>query len=333
VSETATINVNTQIGVESTPGTSVAANKLLRWGEWKTGIETEVKTYRGTGRKYAISSALNKEWTSGSVEGPLDYNALIYPLNGALGTGVIAAALASVTAKTHTFTPPISGNTTLKTFTMEQGDSVRAHKCTYGLFNGWGYKGSRDEFTFNADYIGQLTTDGITMTGSPTAIALAPSTGNQYNLWMDTTSGALGTTQLTRPVSVEFSMSDIYGPAWFINRSMTSWTTHIDLAPKTSFKFKVEADAAGMGPLVNIRAGDTRYLRLEAQGNQIAADGPGAIFNTFSHDMAVKFIKVSPWDDEDGIYVIEWECQLIEDPAWSTGLAQKVILTNSLTAL
>jgi hypothetical protein len=329
-----TINQNTQIGVESTSGTSVPANKLLRWGDWKLGIEAEVKMYRGTGRKYASSSALNKEWSSGSVDGPLDFNALIYPLNGAMGTGVIAAHGTSATAKDHTFTPPISGNASLKTFSIENGETAtRAQKFSYGLFTSFGYKGSRDEFTCSADLIGQLTTDNITMTASPTTITLAPSTANQWNIWMDATSAGLGTTQLLNVESVEFDMSDIYGPAWFINRSAASWSAHVDHPPKTSFKITQEADANGMLPLNDMRAGTTKYIRCEAQGAQIASDGPGAVYNIFQHDMALKFVKPNPWEDQDGVYAITWECELIEDPAWSTGLAQRLTLTNLLTAL
>jgi hypothetical protein len=329
-----TINQNTQIGVESTAGTSVPANKLLRWGNWKFGIEAEVKTYRGTGRKYAVSSALNKEWSSGSVDGPLDFNALIYPLNGAMGTGTIAVSGTSATAKTHTFIPPISGNTSNKTYSFENGETAtRAQKFAYGLFTKFGYKGTRDEFTCSAALIGQLTSDNITMTASPTTIALAPSSANQWNVWMDATSAGLGTTQLVNVADIEFEMSDIYGPAWFINRSASSWTAHIDKPPKATFKITQEADASGMLPLASMRAGTTQYIRAEAQGNQIASDGPGAVYNGFVHDMAVKFVKPTEWKDQDGIYAITWECEIIEDSAWGSGQAQKLVITNLLTAL
>jgi hypothetical protein len=330
-----TINQNTQIVAEATPGTILPATRLLRWGNWKFGIEAETKMYRGTGRKYAVSSALNKEWSKGSVDGPLDFNAAIYPLNGAMGTGTIAASGTSATAKTHTFIPPISGNTSNKTFSIENGETAtRAQKFAYGLFTKFGYKGTRSEFTCNAELIGQLTSDNITMTTAGlTTIALAPSSGNQWNVWMDATSAGLGTTQLVNVVDIEFDMSDIYGPAWFINRSMPSWTAHIDKPPKTTFKITQEADANGMLPLADMRAGTTKYIRAEAQGNQIAADGPGAVYNSFVHDMAVKFTKPTEYKDADGIYAIGWECEIIEDSAWGSGQAQKLVITNLLTAL
>jgi hypothetical protein len=330
----ATINQNTQLGVESVYGTSVAANKLLRWGDWKFGIEADVTTYRGTGRKYASTSALNKEWSKGSVDGPLDFNAIIYLLNSAFCTGTITAHGASATAKDHTFIPPVSGNATQKTYTFENGETAtRAQKFSYGLFTKFGYKGSRDEFTCEGELIGQLTTDNVSMTGSPTAIALAPSPANQWNVWMDATSAGLGVTQLLCVSEVEFEMSDIYGPGWFINRALPSWSTHVDQAPKTTFKITQEADAAGMIPLADMRAGTTKYFRVESQGAQIASDGPGAVYNTIIHDMAVKFVKPSEYKDQDGFYAITWECELIEDSAWGSGQAHKMTVANLLTAL
>jgi hypothetical protein len=333
VPERSTINQTTQVGVESTSGTSVAANKLLTALNFSFGIEADSKSYRASGRKYSSIVVENKEWSSGSMDGPVDFNAIIYALSGVMGSVSPVANGASATAKNWIFTPPVSGNASPKTYTFEQGDSVRAQKFSYGLFTGFGYKGTRDEFTMTGDLIGQLTTDGITKTASPTAIALAPSSANQWNVWMDSTSGALGTTQLTRPVSVEFSMSDVYGPAWFINRSVTSWVTHIDKAPSCTFKMMVEADAAGMGPLTDLRAGSTKYIRVESQGAQIASDGPGAIYNVFKHDMALKFMKPSKWEDSDGIFAITWECELVEDSAWGSGKAQELTITNLITAL
>jgi hypothetical protein len=88
-----------------------------------------------------------------------------------------------------------------------------------------------------------------------------------------------------------------------------------------------------MSPLTDIRAGTTKYIRVDAQGAEIATDGPGSIKNVFKHDMAVKFIKPNKFEDQDGIYAIQWECQIVEDSAWSSGTAQKLTLTNLIAAL
>lgn len=331
--ERVTANQALQLGVETTPGTSVAANRLLRCFTFETGIETDTKFFTGSGRKYPSIQEQNKEWTSFAFDGEMDFNGLIYPLNSVLGTGAITAHGASATAKDHTFTPVIAGNATKKTWTMEQGDSVRAHKFTYGLFTKWAYKLSRDDSTTNGEGVGQEITDGIAMTASPTAIALAPMVADQWNVYLDATSGALGTTQLLRVKEIEFDMSGVYQPAWFLNRSEPSWTTDIDLVPECTISLLMEADSVGMAQLAHLQSGATRYLRVHAVGNEIATDGPGSVTNEFIHDLAIKFEKPDKLSDIDGIYGIKWTCRVVEDTAWGSGQSHKVVLTNLLTAL
>lgn len=331
--ERASINQQVQAGVESTHGTAVAANKLFTNKNFQFGIEADDKSYRGTGRKYASVHVLNKEWTSGTMDGPLDFNDLIYPLSGALGTVSPAAHGSSATAMDWAFVAGLSGNANPKSFTFEQGDSVRAHKLAYGLFTSFNYKISRDEATCNSDLVGQLLSDGITMTSSPTAIALSPIAANLFTIYLDATSGGIGGTALTRLKSFEFNMGSIYNPAWFVNRSQTSWATHVDTAPAATGKLMLEADSVGMGLLTNFRASDTRYIRVEGIGAQIASDGPGAVNATFKHDMAVKLSKPDKWEDSDGIFAIGWEFEVVEDSAWGSGTSHTLTLTNLLTAL
>lgn len=329
----ATINQKVQLGVESTPGTAVAANKLLQCFDWQFGIDADVMFYRATGRKYESVQEENTEWTSGTAGGPLDYNAIIYLLSGAMGSTSPVAHGSSSTAKDWIYTPPVTGNASPKTYTAQQGDSVRAHQVAYLLFNEFGYKGTRKDFTVSAKWMAQPLSDGITLTASPTAVALAPAPSKHFNIYLDTTSGALGTTQLTRVLSVDYSMSNIYGPLWVFNRANLGWGVHIDTPPKAIFKLKMEADSTGMAQLPNLQSGATVYVRLNATGLQIASDGPGAVNNVFQHDMALKVGKPTAFADDQGVFAIEWEMTVVEDSGWNSGQAQTLTVTNLITAL
>jgi hypothetical protein len=335
--ERASINQKTQIGVESVSGTAVAASKSLECFSFEMGIEAEVDFFRATGRKYPSVQEESQEWTSFTMDGNADYNGLIYPLSGVAGAATVAAYNSSATAKGWTYTPPISGNASPKTFTFEQGDSVRAHKYAYGLFNKFGYKFDRKSFTVSGEGIGQELDDGISMTSNPTAVALAPAIGKHINVYLDAASADLGTTQLMRVISGEFSMDGVYGPAWFLNRSDASWSTHIDMEPKSTFKLLVEANSSGMAFLdTYLRSGATAYIRVEAQGAQIASDGGGGsdpVYNLFQHDMAVKFDKPDKFSDADGVFAIQWNMQIVEDLSWGSGQAQVFVLVNLLSAL
>lgn len=333
--EVTTANQDVQIGAEATTalGTSVSAGKRVECFDWTMGIMADVNFITGTGRKYPSASEENTEWTEGTIGGNFDYNGCIYPLASVMGSVAAASHGASTTAKDWIFTPPLTGSVVPQTYTVEMGDSVRARKTTYVLFTEWGYKGTRKDFTNSGKWIAYPITDGITKTASPTVVTSSPIAGKHWNAYLDSTSGGLGGTQLLRLMSVEYLMTNVYGVVYPINRTNLGWTAHVDLVPKCTVKLKFEANAEGMAPLSYLQAGTTYYLRLNAQGPQIASDGPGAIYATFQHDMAIKFGKPSAFADDAGVFALEWECTVVEDSSWGTGKAQTITVTNLLTAL
>jgi hypothetical protein len=54
-------------------------------------------------------------------------------------------------------------------------------------------------------------------------------------------------------------------------------------------------------------------------------------YYAMTHDMAIKVGKPTAFQDSEGVYALEWECTIVEDPIW--GNAQKLTFTNLLTAL
>lgn len=269
--EISSINQTLQIGLEATPGTAVPANRRIDCVNFKFGPKGEFKKTAGTGRKYDSVQQLNAEWVEGSFDGSMDYNGLLYLFAGALGIPTPTAHGSSSVAKDWILDAILSGSRQPQTYSFEQGENAtRAHKFAYGLINKIGYKLSRKtDASCNGGVLAQSVSDGITMTSSPTAIPLKPITGQQFNLYLDSSSGSIGTTQLTKALTAEFSMDGIYGPAWYANRAFSSFSAHVDLKPNASVKFAVAADAIGMAPLTNMRKGDIRYLRVETVGDVI----------------------------------------------------------------
>lgn len=333
--EVTTVNQRTRLGAEATPGTAVGAAKILDCFDWTFGIDAAVTPYRPSGTKYDATQEEDTEQTSITVNGNLDYNGVIYLLSSVMGIVTPTAANGSATAKQWLFDPPVSGSAQPQTYSIEQGDSVRARKFAYGLLTDFGYKGTRKTpFTVSGKGFGQELSDGITLTASPTEVALAQAVEGQFNVYLDSTSAGLGTTQLNRNFSLDYSFGGVYGAFYALMRANASFTGHVDLSPKSSIKLLLAADAQGMAPLAYLRSGVTYFLRVEAIGAQIASDGGGGstpIYNSFVHDMAIKFGKPSEFKDEQGIYALEWECNIVQDATW--GHAQTVTVTNLITAL
>lgn len=328
------VNARVQCGAESTAGTAVSAGKLLTALNFKFGIKSDVAMFVPTGRKYPSEAEQNTEFGGGSVDGNLDYNHLPYLLSSAMGKATPTAFNSSASAKSWAYTPPVTGAADPQTYTFEQGDSSRAHKFAYGLVTKFGYKFTRKDAGCSGDLLTQKISDGITMTSSPTAVALAPIVGKHFNIYLDTTSSGLGTTQLTKALSCEYSFENLYGPFWPINRANTSFASHVDLPPKTMVKLLIEADSTGMGLLANMQSGATLFLRIESQGSQIASDGGSGtdpVYNKFTHDMAVKVSAPNDFSDSDGIFAAQWDLTVVEDATW--GKAQIATVVNLITAL
>jgi hypothetical protein len=327
--ERASVNQKIQIGTESTPGTNVAASKVIESFDFVMGVKPDAKTYRATGRRWPSVQEENREWTEVDITGNLDYQGMVYLVSGPWGAATISTHTGGTLSKDWVWTPPITGSITPKTYTIEQGDAVRAHKVNYGLITGFGYKGSRADFTCDAKAVAQALQDGITMTASPSIVALSPVVGKHVNIYIDSTSGGLGTTQYTRFLEVDYKYESGFGTFWPLNRANASFTGHVDTVPKNTVKVLLEADSQGMGLLTNLQNGSTLYLRVDMVGTIIE----NAITYALQHDMACKIINMDKFTDKEGLFAVGYEMEIVEDAAWSSGQSQKLTITNQLTGL
>jgi hypothetical protein len=329
MAERSTINQRIQIGDETTPGTGVTADKLLECFNFSFTPKVDVATFRATGRRWISTAEENREWSEVKIDGNLDYAGFTYLVAGAWGILTPSTHTAGTTSKDWIWTPAVTGAITPRTYTVEQGDSVRAHKIVYGTVTGFSYKGTRADFTCEASMIGQSISDGITLSSSPTAVSLVPVVGKHVNLYIDTSSGGLGGTQVARAFSIEYSYDNAFGAFWPLNRSAASFTGTTDTAPDNTVKILVEADSTGMGYLSNLQNGDYLYVRVDMQGGIIE----GTIHYAITHDMAVKLTDISEFKDQDGIFAVEYTGMIAEDPSWGSGKSQVLTITNTLTAL
>lgn len=315
----------TQIGLETTPGTAVAAGKRLPGLTIDLSANPETKAHRPRGYKYPTVQALNREWSKIKASGQPTYDEIAYLLNSVLGTGVITGASAN---KTHTFSPGTRTADTPKTFTIENGSAVRAHRAAYGLFTGTTLKFSREEIEVSAEGIAQQIEDGVTLTASPAEVAQVPILPGHLDVYLDTTSGGLGGTQLLRVLKGEIKVANRFGPLWVVNSSLGSWATHVEVEPDVTTTLTLEADAQGMALLTSLRAGDTGFLRVEATGGTIPTT---AVPYSLTWDMATKVQEIGDFSDEQGVYAIEFTLGAYHDETW--GKAQTAVLVNTLAAL
>jgi hypothetical protein len=190
-----------------------------------------------------------------------------------------------------------------------------------------GYTITRDEATVKGSMLlGQLT-DSITLTPTPTDVALVPILPSTVCVYADALVANLGVTKLTRPFMIDWEYSERFSPVWAIDCAVTGFVAHVEAEPKPILKLLLEADAAGMAFLSKMRLGTRTFIRIQATGGLIV----GVYNYLFTHDISAEVINVSPFKDEQGVYAIEWTFQAIYDAGW--GKAFNLAVINALTAL
>jgi len=158
LTERATVFQTTQIGVESTAGTAVAALKKLQATSIEPAIKPNVKTFRPHGQKFVTIASLGKEWAEAKISGQGAYNDLTWLLAALMCTPT-PAQQGGTTAYKSTYTMNNNAPDTLSTLTVQQGYSGpggRAHRFTYGVVNELGIEITRDEVMINGSMFGQI---------------------------------------------------------------------------------------------------------------------------------------------------------------------------------
>jgi hypothetical protein len=204
------------MGVETTPGTSVAANKKFISIGVASGIKATSNVFRPMGQKFSSSAPIGKEWSESKIEGVGSYSELLWFLASVLVTPPAASTL-DTSARSWTFVPAASSEDIPKTFTVEQGGVVRAHKFSYGIVTDLEFKINRESFDVSGTMLGQQITDSITLTATPTTPPEVEILPKEVDFYVDPTFGALGTTKQTRVLEITLSIGSRFAPLWVIN--------------------------------------------------------------------------------------------------------------------
>lgn len=330
-------NQEVQIGKEATHGAGGGAGHILGgMATWTLGAKPTTKQFPTAGRHYPSASALLTDESTGKVTGVGDFSTIAYILAGHWGSGSPALHSPSTTAYDFTWTPALTGKyiDTALSYDIQAGDATDAEEYLFALFNGFQYSFSRtQEITWEAELMMQALADSITKTASPTFLAPVPMTGAMANLYLDSTSGGLGTTLLSDSVlSFQYKADPYFKAYWPVNRANASFADAIDIAKKHVITLKLEASSAAIAYKASYLAPGARaYLRVDVQGPVI--DSGNSLHAEFKHDMACFVTGMKEFADQDGVYAVEYELQVAEDTAWNTGEAQTVKLTTLLDAV
>lgn len=179
---------------------------------------------------------------------------------------------------------------------------------------------------------GSLTGGSVTVSGSqdgavPSAIALNPLVPSLVSVYLDTTSGSIGTTKLTGAMMAGLKVGGRYAPFWNLDDSEESWATIVESEPSAEVTLTAVANSQGRTLLERMRDGATRYIRIEALGGTIESSNR----RRFRFDAAVQVVGGPDPGDQDSVYADSWTLRPIEDA--SLGYAFKVSIRCGLDSL
>lgn len=327
MAERSSISQVVQIGVETTPGTAVAAGKRLQ----SVGIEPtpnqEVAQFRPTGQKYRALTVLGKEWSTLNLSGVPTYDEIIYPLSSVLTTPVHTTLAGD--GEQWVFSPETTDEDTPKTFTVEQGSSIRAHRFPGAIFGDMGLTISRGEVSISGSGMAHAIEDDITLTASPTVLPLVPVVPSTFDVFIDPLYADIGDTKMTRLLQANWSLGNRFGPLWTVNSDLDSYAATVETEPTLEIQFTMAADEQGMDLLTDLRTGGQMHMRLQATGGTV--DIPAATDNySFTLDMSLA-LTGQALQDQEGVYAVQWSG--VGTHSEDLGGALEVTVVNGTAAL
>lgn len=328
--ERSSVTQVTQIGVEVTSGTAVAAPKRLAGVALTLNPNVSTTPHRPEGYKYPTVQSLGKDYSEGTLGGGPTYDELIYFFSMLFGAAVVTTPSAGTdpTARLWTWTPSTTAEDPIKTLTIERGSSVRAHRAAYAFLRELTLEGNRESVTLGGSIVARAIEDGITLTAAPTELPMVPIDPDDVSIYLDTTSGGLGGTKLLRVLKWTWGFGDKANPLWVVDAAQASYVNHVEIVPNLRCELTVEADTAGMAAsLANLRTGATRFLRIESNGALIGSTLPYRL----RIDQAVKVKAIGNYEDSDGVYAISFTAGGYHDATWTKAL--QIALQNTQTAL
>ncbi|CAN5508878.1 hypothetical protein BH10ACI2_BH10ACI2_04330 [soil metagenome] len=314
------VNRVTQVGIEATAGTTVAATKFTPTLSWMLKRERNTKTFRARGSKVPSTHVLHKTMSKGSVEGSLDYNSCMYIFNSLFNYD---AGTLSSGAYLRSWTPGVrTADSTGKTFTIEDGDATACEDYTYTKVISFELSASQDDFGVKGNLLARYPDDGQTLASlsGSAVVAERPIERKQVNLYIDSVYGSLGSTLITEALNETITIPDKFKEFFVHNRTAGEFYDIVEIPYEPSFKFSTVHNAQSRTLIASLTTNPYRWIRWEALGNVV-----GASQEMLRFDMCCKFDTPEVVDGDDGPLGYDYNCTMMPD---DTGLGSYMKITN-----
>jgi len=321
----ASVNILTQLGAETTPGTAVPCDKKLPGLTINLSPSNTTKFYRPSGKKYLNTGVLQKVSARGNYKGPLSFTEIIYPLSGYIGSAD-PTAIPSTSAKQWDFLPSDTGPESNKSFTWQEGDASAAQQAAYVVFNSVKINLTRDSGEISGTCFSQPIDESATLTASPTDVSQMPVSGNTIDFYIDSTFGGIGGTKMTDPYELDIDLPEKFVEKWPVNSSNASWKEPVEKATEPSGYIILENNAQTRTLIAAMKQNQlpTYYLRFKCTGIAI-----GTSAYLLQGDFAIKYEDHEKLQDQGGVYGYKLKFKIVDDSTMGRPYSFRVINTQA----
>lgn len=317
-----------QAGIESVPGTAVAATRIqpiisgnmVEHGE-RSYIDEErnslIKNYRAVATKQFVELS--------GIEVAPTFEDLAWWLQF-FAKGGVTGVVEDSTAYRYTFTPTATAND-LKTATIEIGDNTQAYEVEHSV-------GTRMELTLarntpasmSVDFLGKQAT-ATTFTGSLSDRVTEDINGALAAVYID--ASTIGSTLVTNVLDVKIGLETMQTQFWALNGSLAPVDVYRS-APRSAsvemtIAFNNTTEYAAFKS--NFNGDDPRLIRVKVAGSTIAGSSTAKLAQ---FDLYTVWAE-APFGEQDGLRVIQLSGETIYYPTATADWDFQVV--NGLSTL
>lgn len=321
-----------QLGRETTSGTKVTTTTL--WRGIGTLEDTREQVFppedigylSGVDRSYVpkLEAAISMD----SVEATFEQ------LPHILEAGIKAATSVhdgTGSSYTRSYVFPTTTPNTLKTYTIEGGDNQQGEVMEYAFVDSFTLEGKGGEsWMVSADWIGRQVAPQAFTVGA-TLPVVEEILFSKTKVYIDAVSGTFGTTQKTMTL---LAATLNYKTGWipkFTADGNLYFSFIQSTMPEVTLELTFEHDGTSVAEKANWLAQTPRLIRLLAEGSTFTTAGTTYSKKTLSIDLAGKWEKFDPLDDQDGNDIYKATFRGRYDPTRAD--FGKILIANAVVTL
>lgn len=301
----ATLLTVTQIGRETTAGTAVAADHILRVPAAYLDDQREIEHVpEDVGYLSKVNRTNEKKLLANiSIPTQATFEDIAYMFDMGIKAVATGATDTGGSGKIYTFALPTTASNTIGTYTVEGSDGQQGYAMSYAFCDEITLSGSGGnpvEATYNL--FGRTVTKATKTTLSlATADVINFSKGKLY---IDAVGGTAGTTQVAN-TWLDFNLSIKTGwQPMFTGDGEKYFTDIINVGPELMLDLTVEHDANGVLRYDDFIAQTAKQFRMVFEGSALTTAGATYTYKSLIVDVVAKIEKWGPIQSRDGNNVV-----------------------------